>query len=115
VVIDARQRERYEGAPDGLDPRAGHIPGARSVPCREHLEERGRFLPVDELRRHFEAAGVRPGARTVSYCGSGVTACHNLLAMEHAGLGEGVLFPGSWSQYSRTDRPAETGPDPHAS
>ena len=59
---------------------------------------------------HFEAAGVTDASRMISYCGSGVTACHNLLVAEHAGLGTGRLFPGSWSQYSHTDRPVETSP-----
>ncbi len=106
LLIDARQRERYLGEPDDLDPRAGHIPGARSVPCRENLDAEGRLLPVADLRANFpfdEASGV------VSSCGSGVTACHNLLAMEQAGLGVARLFPGSWSQWSRDpSRPAET-------
>ncbi len=106
VVIDARQRERYLGEPDDVDPRAGHIPGARSVPCRENLDAAGRLLPAADLRANFpfdDATGV------ISSCGSGVTACHNLLAMEQAGLGVGRLFPGSWSQWSRDpSRPAET-------
>lgn len=97
-LIDARPRERYLGGPDGLDPRAGHIPGARSVPCRENLGADGRLLPVNELRARF---GVDDATEVISYCGSGVTACHNLLVMEHAGLGAGRLFPGSWSQWSR--------------
>jgi thiosulfate/3-mercaptopyruvate sulfurtransferase len=106
-VIDARQRERYLGETEPVDPRAGHIPGARSVPCRENLDERGRFLPVEQLR---ERLGVADGASVVSYCGSGVTACHNLLAIEHAGLGRGRLYPGSWSQWSHdAARPAATG------
>ncbi len=108
VVIDARPRERYLGGPDAVDPRAGHIPGARSVPCRENLDEAGRILPTEELRARF---GVDDAAEVISYCGSGVTACHNLLAMEQAGLGRGRLFPGSWSQWSRDPaRPAETAP-----
>jgi thiosulfate/3-mercaptopyruvate sulfurtransferase len=108
VVIDARQRERYLGEPDGVDPRAGHIPGALSVPCRENLDADGRVLPAAELRARF---GVEDAAEVVSYCGSGVTACHNLLAMEQAGLGRGRLFPGSWSQWSRDPaRAAETTP-----
>jgi thiosulfate/3-mercaptopyruvate sulfurtransferase len=110
VVIDGRQRDRYLGAgPDPVDPRPGHIPGARSVPTREHLDATGRFLPAEQLRERFAAAGVTDGGEVVSYCGSGVTACHNLLALEHAGLGEGRLYPGSWSQWSHTDRPAATG------
>jgi thiosulfate/3-mercaptopyruvate sulfurtransferase len=108
VVIDARQRERYLGEPDGVDPRAGHIPGARCVPCRENLDDSGRVLPADELRARF---GVDDATEVISYCGSGVTACHNLLAMEQADLGRGRLFPGSWSQWSRDPaRPAETTP-----
>jgi thiosulfate/3-mercaptopyruvate sulfurtransferase len=109
VVLDARPRERFRGDTEPLDPRAGHIPGARSVPCRENVAADGRFLPVAELRERFAAAGVTAGVPVVSYCGSGVTACHNLLALEHAGLGVGRLYPGSWSQYSHTDRPAATG------
>ena len=111
VVIDARPRERYLGeGPDPVDPRPGHIPGARSVPTREHLAADGRLLAPDGLRRRFARAGVEPGAPVVSYCGSGVTACHNLLVLEHAGLGSGRLYPGSWSQYSHDrSRPAATG------
>jgi thiosulfate/3-mercaptopyruvate sulfurtransferase len=111
VVLDARQRERYAGrTPDPVDPRPGHVPGARSAPCRENLDAAGRFLPADELRRRFEAVGARAGASVISYCGSGITACHNLLAMEHAGLGAGRLYPGSWSQWSADPaRPAATG------
>ncbi|OJF15562.1 sulfurtransferase [Couchioplanes caeruleus] len=109
VVLDARDRERFRGDAEPVDPRAGHIPGARNLPCRENVDERGRFLSVPELRERFAAVGLRDGSDVVSYCGSGVTACHNLLAMEHAGLGIGRLYPGSWSQYSATDRPAATG------
>jgi thiosulfate/3-mercaptopyruvate sulfurtransferase len=107
VLIDARQRERFEGEPDDLDPRAGHIPGALSVPCRENLDADGRLLRAEDLRARLDFG---PGADVISYCGSGVTACHNLLAMEQAGLGAGRLFPGSWSQWSRDPaRPVQTG------
>jgi thiosulfate/3-mercaptopyruvate sulfurtransferase len=109
VVLDARPRDRFRGENETLDPRPGHIPGARSLPCRENLTADGRFLPVPELRERFAAVGVSAGVPVVSYCGSGVTACHNLLAMEHAGLGVGRLYPGSWSEYAHTDRPAATG------
>ena len=113
VVVDARPRERYGGGPDPADPRSGHIPGARSLPCRENLDADGRFLAVDELRARFAAVGAHPDTPVVSYCGSGVTACHNLLALEYAGLGRGRLFPGSWSQWSRDpDRPVATGDEP---
>ncbi|BCJ52406.1 sulfurtransferase [Actinoplanes sp. NBRC 14428] len=109
VVLDARDTARFRGEVEPVDPRPGHIPGARSLPCRENLDESGRFLPVAQLRERFAAVGAGNGGDVVSYCGSGVTACHNLLAMEHAGLGAGRLYPGSWSQYSATDRPAATG------
>jgi thiosulfate/3-mercaptopyruvate sulfurtransferase len=99
VVIDARNRDRYDGAPDPVDPRFGHIPGAHSVPCRENVVD-GFVKSPEQLRATFEAAGVTEGACAISYCGSGVTACHNLLTLEWAGLGRGRLFPGSWSQYS---------------
>ena len=110
VVIDARQRERFHGAADTLDPRFGHIPGARSLPCRENLAADGRFLPSRGAARRSSPRSASPAHEPViSYCGSGVTACHNLLALEHAGLGTGRLFPGSWSQWSRDpDRPLET-------
>jgi thiosulfate/3-mercaptopyruvate sulfurtransferase len=110
VVVDARPRERFAGAPDPLDPRPGHVPGARSLPCREHVGPDGRLLPASVLRPLFAQAGVVPGAPVVAYCGSGVTACHDLLVMEHLGLGSGRLYPGSWSQYaSDPDRAVELG------
>jgi thiosulfate/3-mercaptopyruvate sulfurtransferase len=110
VVLDARQPERFRGEAEPIDPRAGHIPGARNVSCRENVDADGRFLAPAELRKRFAEAGVEDGGEVVSYCGSGVTACHNLLALEHAGFAPGRLYPGSWSQYSHTDRPAATGP-----
>jgi thiosulfate/3-mercaptopyruvate sulfurtransferase len=112
VTLDARQRERYLGEPNPLDPRAGHIPGARSLPAGENVDESGRFLPVDDLREKLVAAGVDGTAPVVSSCGSGVTACHTLLVIEHAGLGHGRLYPGSWSQWaSDPARPVATGDD----
>lgn len=113
LVVDARPADRYAGAADRLDPRAGHIPGAHSLPARENLGPDGRLLPVDVLRERFAAVGIEEGVPLVSSCGSGVTACHNLLAVEHAGLGHGRLFPGSWSAWSRdASRPVATGPEP---
>ena len=108
TVIDARPAVRFAGAPDNLDPRPGHIPGSRSVPCGENLDADGRLLPVADLRARF---AVDDAAEVISSCGSGVTACHNLLAMEQAGLGDGGrLFPGSWSQWSRDPaRPVQNG------
>lgn len=87
---------------------------ARSLPCRDHLQPDGTLLPVDRLRSQFAAVGIsaETASDVVSYCGSGVTACHNLLVMEHVGLDGGRLYPGSWSQYSHTDRPVATGDQP---
>jgi thiosulfate/3-mercaptopyruvate sulfurtransferase len=112
ILIDARNRDRFRGDSDPIDPRAGHIPGARNVPCRENLNDNGTFLPVDEIRRKFEDIGVVSADSTISYCGSGVTACHNLLALEMCGLGVGRLFPGSWSQYANAAHlPVVSGDD----
>ncbi len=112
VVVDARPRDRFEGAPDTLDPRAGHIPGARSLPCREQLDGSGALLARDEIVAHAAAVGIRAGTPVIATCGSGVTACHDLLVLEWAGVGRGRLFPGSWSQWSRDARRAvATGPD----
>ncbi|MCA2212999.1 sulfurtransferase [Jidongwangia harbinensis] len=109
VVLDARQPERFRGETEPIDPRAGHIPGARNLPCRDNVDAAGRWLSADALRERFAEVGVSAGTEVVSYCGSGVTACHNLLALERAGLPPGRLYPGSWSQYSNTERPAATG------
>jgi thiosulfate/3-mercaptopyruvate sulfurtransferase len=116
LLLDGRNGERYRGEVEPVDPRPGHIPGARSLPARENLAPDGFVRPVAELRERFAAAGVTdPGAaeRVVSCCGSGVTACHTLLLLEHAGLGRGRLYPGSWSAYSSDPNlPAATGSDP---
>ena len=110
VVLDARDPARFRGETEPVDPRPGHIPGARNLPCRANLDDRGRFLAAEELRRRFAEVGVDDRSDVVSYCGSGVTACHNLLALELAGLPAGRLYPGSWSQYSADpDRPAALG------
>jgi thiosulfate/3-mercaptopyruvate sulfurtransferase len=112
VTLDARQRERYLGEPNPLDARAGHIPGARSLPARENVDAEGYFLAVDELRSKLTEVGVDGTAPVVSSCGSGVTACHTLLVIEHAGMGHGRLYPGSWSEWSNDPaRPVETGAD----
>jgi thiosulfate/3-mercaptopyruvate sulfurtransferase len=110
VLIDGRAADRFAGAGDAVDPRPGHIPGARSVPTRDHAGADGRLRERDALRERFAAAGIDDGTAVVSYCGSGVTACHNLLVLEQAGLGPGRLFPGSYSQWSRDpSRPVATG------
>lgn len=109
VVLDARAPERFRGELEPIDPKAGHIPGARNLPCRANVGPDGRFLPVQQLRERFAGVGVHDAAQVVAYCGSGVTACQNLLALEHAGLGLGRLYPGSWSQYCGTGLPVATG------
>lgn len=99
-LVDARDAERYRGEVEPIDPIAGHIPGALSAPFKENLNGDGYFREPEELRQRFEKViGDTPADRVVSYCGSGVTAAHNLLAMAHAGLGHGRLYPGSWSEW----------------
>ncbi len=99
-LVDARAAARYRGEDEPIDPVAGHIPGAVSAPFAGNLDADGCFLPPDALRARFDAllAGVPP-ERTICYCGSGVTAAHNLLALAHAGLGNALLYPGSWSHW----------------
>jgi len=99
VVVDARAGERFRGEVEPLDAQAGHIPGARHRFFKDNLGADGRFLPPEALRQRFASLGVDP-ARVVHQCGSGVTACHNLLAMEAAGLPGSALYPGSWSEWS---------------
>ena len=109
TLLDARAGERYRGEVEPLDARAGHIPGARSRFFKDNLDAQGRFRPAAELRAAFTAFGAVP-ARVVHQCGSGVTACHNLLAMEVAGLSGSALYPGSWSEWSSDPaRPVAVG------
>jgi thiosulfate/3-mercaptopyruvate sulfurtransferase len=100
LLVDARARERYRGDVEPLDPVAGHIPGALNRPYPDNLDATGVFKPAATLNAEFTSltAGRSP-AEIVHYCGSGVSACHNLLAMEHAGLGGARLYPGSWSEW----------------
>lgn len=113
LVIDARAAERYRGDVEPVDPRAGHVPGAINLPFTGNLDPQGRFLPASELRARFAAAGVDQEAEVIVYCGSGVTATHDVLALEQAGYGRVRLFPGSWSQWSADpERPVATGPNP---
>ena len=108
-VVDARNRDRFEGHQDPIDPRPGHIPGAVNVPCRENLDSSCRLIPEAQLRENFARAGIVSAENIIAYCGSGVTACHNLLVLEQLGVGKGRLFVGGWSQYGHaTDRPVET-------
>ncbi len=100
VLVDARAPERYKGLTEPIDPVAGHIPGARNRLYKDNLLPDGRFKSADQLRQEFGAllSGTAP-ERTVHQCGSGVSACHNLLAMEIAGLRGSRLYPGSWSEW----------------
>ena len=101
MVLDARSGERFRGEKEPIDPVAGRIPGALNRFHAANLAPGGRFKPAQELKREFEAAlGGRAATEVIHSCGSGVTACHNLLAMEHAGLVGSVLYPGSWSEWS---------------
>jgi thiosulfate/3-mercaptopyruvate sulfurtransferase len=103
TLLDARAAERYRGLMEPVDPRPGHIPGSINVPVGSLLRG-GAFLPPDALRARFEAAGVSSGREVVASCGSGVTACHLLFALDLCGLvpfGEARLYPGSYSEWAR--------------
>jgi len=113
VLLDARQPDRYTGEQHPVDPLGGHIPTARSAPTSDNLGPDGRFLPAEELARHYRALGAGVGD-TVASCGSGVTACHDILAMSLAGLPEPILYPGSWSDWCTSGLPYATGPEPGA-
>ena len=113
LLIDARSADRFAGENESIDPVAGHIPGAHNHPFATNLDARGHFLPPAELRRAWEATlrGHAPEA-VVAMCGSGVTACHNLLALEIAGLAGAKLYAGSWSEWIRDpSRAVSRGPD----
>ncbi len=111
ALIDARDGDRYRGEREPVDPIAGHIPTAVSVPMAGNLGDDERFLQPAELRARYEAAGAG-GTETIVYCGSGVTACHDILAMEVAGLTPAALYPGSWSDWGSSGLPIATGDDP---
>lgn len=111
TVVDARAANRYRGEVEPMDPVAGHIPGALNRPNTENLDPDGRFKSPAQLRAEFEALlGGHEPAAVVHQCGSGITACHNLLAMEVAGLGGSRLYPGSWSEWvADPSRPVAKG------
>jgi thiosulfate/3-mercaptopyruvate sulfurtransferase len=110
-LIDARTPERFRGEKEPIDPVAGRIPGSLNLPLQGNLDARGRYLPATELRERYAAVlGDAPAETAVHYCGSGVSACHNVLAMEHAGLHGSRLYVGSWSEWIRDpERPIATG------
>lgn len=115
VLLDARPAARYRGEVEPVDPRAGHVPGARSAPATDNLGPDGTFGAAAVLAERFAGLGAVPGAEVGVYCGSGVTAAHQVAALAVAGV-EAALWPGSWSQWSADPaRPAATGPDPGVS
>jgi len=112
LVLDARAPERYRGEQEPIDPRAGHVPGAVSAPFAGNVDSDGYLLPAEALRRRYAALGARPGREVIAYCGSGVTACSDLLALELAGV-PAKLYEGSWSDWSSDPAaPVATGGEP---
>lgn len=111
LLLDGRAPERYRGEVEPVDPVAGHIPTARSAPVSDNLGPDGRFRPPAELRNRFLALGCGEGPVVVA-CGSGTNACHHVLAMRLAGLPKPLLYPGSFSDWSRSGLPVATGDEP---
>jgi thiosulfate/3-mercaptopyruvate sulfurtransferase len=111
LLIDARGADRFAGRNETIDPVAGHVPGARNHPFAGNLGVDGKFLDAEQLRRRWSVVlGSLPASSVVAMCGSGVSACHNLLALEHAGLSGGRLYAGSWSEWIRDpSRPTAVG------
>ncbi len=102
LIIDVRDRERYEGKHEPIDLKAGHIPGAINIPFTENLDKQGLFLSPSELKTKYERIiGEINRVNIIVHCGSGVTACHTLLAFDYAGLDIPKLYVGSWSEWSR--------------
>lgn len=112
VLLDARAPERYRGEIEPVDPVPGHIPTARSQPTARSLDPDGRLLPGPVLRERLEGLGAGGDAPVVTSCGSGITACHTALAMRVAGLPDPLLYPGSYSDWSRSGLPVATGDEP---
>jgi thiosulfate/3-mercaptopyruvate sulfurtransferase len=115
LILDARAAERYRGELEPIDPRAGHIPGAANAPYQENLAGPSdpRFRAAEALGQRYRSLGADRAQTIVCYCGSGVTACHDLLALELAGVRGAKLYPGSWSDWSADpSRPIATGAEP---
>jgi thiosulfate/3-mercaptopyruvate sulfurtransferase len=110
VLLDARAAPRYRGEVEPIDPKAGHVPGALNRPFADNLDADGRFKSSELLREEFAALlGTHSATDVAHMCGSGVTACHNLLAMEHAGFGGSRVFAPSWSGWiADSTRPIAT-------
>jgi thiosulfate/3-mercaptopyruvate sulfurtransferase len=112
LVLDARANERFEGRVEPIDPQAGHIPGARSAPYQGNLRDDGRMKSRDDLRNRYLALGADVATQIACYCGSGVTAAHNLFALHLIGRVDALLYEGSWSDWSSDPaRPIATGPE----
>jgi 3-mercaptopyruvate sulfurtransferase SseA len=109
IVIDVRDKDRFDGLTEPLDLLAGHIPGAKNVPFRENLDENGFYLPAEKLAKKYnEILGDIKPENTIIHCGSGVTACHTLLAIDYAGIPIPRLYVGSWSEWSGNNLPMAT-------
>lgn len=112
LLLDARGADRFRGENETIDPVAGHIPGAVNAPFTDNLADGPRMKPAELLLAQFTGLGVKSGTDTICYCGSGVTAAHNILAMVHAGFDEPALYPGSWSEWiTDPTRPVSTDGD----
>ncbi|HET7726163.1 MAG TPA: sulfurtransferase [Candidatus Limnocylindrales bacterium] len=111
-LVDVRAAERYRGKVEPVDPVAGHIPSAVNLPTTGHLGPDGRFLPPAAIAARFREAGVDGDGPTVVHCGSGVNACHTLFALRLAGLPGATLYPGSYSDWSRSGMPVRSGQEP---
>lgn len=109
ILIDARTAERYRGEVEPVDLKAGHIPGALSAPLTDNLDDDMTFMSPSELKTRFAALGIGDETDVISHCGSGVTACHNILAMTVAGIPMADLYVGSWSDWSASGMSVATG------
>lgn len=109
LIVDVRDKERFDGLTEPIDLIAGHIPGAKNIPFTENIDESGLFLKPQQLKSKYEQAfGKMRTDQIIVHCGSGVTACHTLLALDYAGIAIPNLYVGSWSEWSRNDKKIET-------
>ncbi|MBS1550410.1 MAG: sulfurtransferase [Bacteroidetes bacterium] len=111
VVIDVRDAYRYKGESEPIDPIAGHIPGAINIPLTDNLDENGRFLEPEILKEKYQTFALENSEQPIIHCGSGVTACHTILAMDYAGLPIPRLYVGSWSEWCRSGKTIAVGED----